>query len=287
MLIDGKQISKNVLREVASEAAIIYKNLKRKPGLNIILVGNNPASETYVRSKLKVCESVGISGVLTRLDSSASFSEIKSEIDNNNNNSEIDGILIQLPLPGHLDSEKLINYISSNKDVDGLTIENIGLLNSDKPNFIPATPYGIIKIFENLNINLQGKNIVIIGRSNIVGRPLFSLLSGKKYNSTVTLCNSYTQNLIKHTLNADILIVAAGKPGIINGEMVKEGVIVIDVGTNRVEDLNKKSGYRLIGDVDFESVSKKASLITPVPGGVGPMTIAMLMKNICFSASQR
>ena len=287
MLIDGKQISKNVLQEVTSEAVAIYKNLKRKPGLNIILVGNNPASETYVRSKLKVCESVGINGILTRFDSSVSFDEIKAEIVNNNNSSEIDGILIQLPLPDHLDSEKLINFISSNKDVDGLTIENIGLLNSDKPNFIPATPYGIIKIFENLNINLEGKNIVIIGRSNIVGRPMFSLLSGKKYNSTVTLCNSYTQNLDKYTSNADILIVAAGKPGIINGEMVKEGVIVIDVGTNRVEDLNKKKGYGLIGDVDFESVSKKASLITPVPGGVGPMTIAMLMKNICFSASKR
>jgi len=286
MLIDGKEISKKILKEISSDLRQISKNLGRSPALSIILIGNNAASETYVRAKIKACNEVGIKGELIRFDINVDSKTLMNEIDKLNNNSDIDGILLQLPVPKNLNERELIEQISPLKDVDGLTAENIGFLNSGAPRFIPATPYGIMEIFNRIGVTLSGKKVVIIGRSNIVGRPLFSLMSGRgeNSNSTVTLCHSYTENLSEFTLQADIIIVATGSANIVDGSMIKEGAIVIDVGINRVDDKSRKLGYRLTGDVDFKTANKKASYITPVPGGVGPMTITMLMKNVCNAA---
>jgi len=286
MLIDGKEISKKILKEISSDLRQISKNLGRSPALSIILIGNNAASETYVRAKIKACNEVGIKGDLIRFDVNVDSKTLMNEIDELNNNSDIDGILLQLPVPKNLNERELIEQINPLKDVDGLTAENIGFLNSGAPRFIPATPYGIMEIFNRIGVTLSGKKVVIIGRSNIVGRPLFSLMSGRgeNSNSTVTLCHSYTENLSEFTLQADIIIAATGSANIVDGSMIKEGAIVIDVGINRVDDKSRKSGYRLIGDVDFKTANKKASYITPVPGGVGPMTITMLMKNVCNAA---
>jgi len=288
MLIDGKEISKKILKEISSDLHQISKNLGRKPALSIILVGNNPASETYVKAKIKACSEVGIEGNLVRYDINVDSKTLIDQIDKLNKKIDIDGILLQLPVPKNLNERELIEHISPLKDVDGLTAENIGLLNSGTPRFIPATPYGIMEIFNRIGVSLSGKKVVIIGRSNIVGRPLFSLMSGKgeNSNSTVTLCHSYTKNLSEFTLNADIIIAATGSANILDGSMIKEGAIIIDVGINRLDDKSRKSGYKLIGDVDFETANKKASYITPVPGGVGPMTITMLMKNVCNAAKR-
>ena len=288
MLIDGKEISKKILKEISSDLHQISKNLGRKPALSIILVGNNPASETYVKAKIKACSEVGIDGNLIRFDINVDSKTLIDQIDKLNKKIDIDGILLQLPVPKNLNERELIEHISPLKDVDGLTAENIGLLNSGTPRFIPATPYGIMEIFNRIGVSLSGKKVVIIGRSNIVGRPLFSLMSGRgeNSNSTVTLCHSYTKNLSEFTLNADIIIAATGSANILDGSMIKEGAIIIDVGINRLDDKSRKSGYRLIGDVDFETANKKASYITPVPGGVGPMTITMLMKNVCNAAKR-
>ena len=288
MLIDGKEISKKILKEISSDLHQISKNLGRKPALSIILVGNNPASETYVKAKIKACSEVGIDGNLIRFDINVDSKTLIDQIDKLNKKIDIDGILLQLPVPKNLNERELIEHISPLKDVDGLTAENIGLLNSGTPRFIPATPYGIMEIFNRIGVSLSGKKVVIIGRSNIVGRPLFSLMSGKgeNSNSTVTLCHSYTKNLSEFTLNADIIIAATGSANILDGSMIKEGAIIIDVGINRLDDKSRKSGYKLIGDVDFETANKKASYITPVPGGVGPMTITMLMKNVCNAAKR-
>jgi len=288
MLIDGKEISKKILKEISSDLHQISKNLGRKPALSIILIGNNPASETYVKAKIKACSEVGIEGNLIRFDINVDSKTLIDQIDKLNKKIDIDGILLQLPVPKNLNERELIEHISPLKDVDGLTAENIGLLNSGTPRFIPATPYGIMEIFNRIGVSLSGKKVVIIGRSNIVGRPLFSLMSGRgeNSNSTVTLCHSYTKNLSEFTLNADIIIAATGSANILDGSMIKEGAIIIDVGINRLDDKSRKSGYRLIGDVDFETANKKASYITPVPGGVGPMTIAMLMKNVCNAAKR-
>ena len=286
MLIDGKEISKKILEEISNDLHQISKNLGRSPALSIILIGNNPASESYIKAKLKACSKVGIKGELIRFESDIDKNILKDEINNLNNNDDIDGILLQLPIPKNLNEREIIEFIDPTKDVDGLTSENIGFLNSGNPRFIPATPFGIMEIFRRVGINLPSKKVVIIGRSNIVGRPLFALMSGrgKNSNSTVTLCHSKTKNLSEFTLKADIVIAATGSINILNGSMIKNGAIVIDVGINRVEDESRKSGYKLVGDVDFESTKDKASLITPVPGGVGPMTIAMLMKNVCNAA---
>ncbi|MAV14745.1 MAG: bifunctional 5,10-methylene-tetrahydrofolate dehydrogenase/5,10-methylene-tetrahydrofolate cyclohydrolase [Chloroflexi bacterium] len=288
MLIDGKEISKKILKEISSDLHQISKNLGRKPALSIILIGNNPASETYVKAKIKACREVGIEGNLIRYDINVDSKTLIDQIDKLNKKIDIDGILLQLPVPKNLNERELIEHISPLKDVDGLTAENIGLLNSGTPRFIPATPYGIMEIFNRIGVSLSGKKVVIIGRSNIVGRPLFSLMSGRgeNSNSTVTLCHSYTKNLSEFTLNADIIIAATGSANILDGSMIKEGAIIIDVGINRLDDKSRKSGYKLIGDVDFETANKKASYITPVPGGVGPMTITMLMKNVCNAAKR-
>ena len=288
MLIDGKEISKKILKEISSDLHQISKNLGRKPALSIILIGNNPASETYVNAKIKACSEVGIEGNLIRFDINVDSKTLIDQIEKLNKKIDIDGILLQLPVPKNLNERELIEHISPLKDVDGLTAENIGLLNSGTPRFIPATPYGIMEIFNRIGVSLSGKKVVIIGRSNIVGRPLFSLMSGRgeNSNSTVTLCHSYTKNLSEFTLNADIIIAATGSANILDGSMIKEGAIIIDVGINRLDDKSRKSGYRLTGDVDFETANKKASYITPVPGGVGPMTITMLMKNVCNAAKR-
>ena len=284
MLIDGKEISKLVLNDLISEIKIVTSKIKRPPSLNIILVGDNPASLTYVQNKLKKCSEIGINGNLIKQSKDVKDQDISMLIDRLNKDKNVDGIILQLPIPIHLNSRKLIETISPLKDVDGLTSTNIGLLSTGNPRFIPATAYGIMEILRKEKILTQGKRIVVIGRSDIVGKPMVALLSGKDENATVTLCHSKTANLRDHTINADIVIVAVGKINILTGSMIKDGAVVIDVGINRVKNENAVRGYNIVGDVDLSSIKEKASLCTPVPGGVGPMTIAMLMKNVCEAA---
>jgi len=284
MLIDGKEISKLVLNDLINEIKIITNKIKRPPSLNIILVGDNPASLTYVQNKLKKCSEIGINGNLIKQSKDVKDQDISILIDRLNKDKNVDGIILQLPIPSHLNDRKLIETISPLKDVDGLTSTNIGLLSTGNPRFIPATAYGIMEILRKEKIVTQGKRIVVIGRSDIVGKPMVALLSGKDENATVTLCHSKTINLRDHTIDADIIIVAVGKVNILNGSMIKDGAVVIDVGINRVKNENTAKGYNIVGDVDLGSIKEKASLYTPVPGGVGPMTIAMLMKNVCEAA---
>ena len=284
MLIDGKEISKLVYKDIVNEINVITKKIQRPPSLNIILIGDNPSSLTYVNNKLKKCKEIGISGNLIKKPKNIDEQSVISIINELNQDEKVDGIIVQLPIPNHLNERILIEKISPLKDVDGLTATNIGLLSIGKPRFIPATAYGIMEILKNENIISEGKNIVVIGRSNIVGKPMVALLSGKDENATVTVCHSKTINLKQHTLNADVIIVAVGKPNILDSSMIKEGAIVIDVGINRIENKENSKGFSIVGDVDFNSILKKASSITPVPGGVGPMTIAMLMKNVCEAA---
>ena len=284
MLIDGKEISKLVLNDLINEIKIITNKIKRPPSLNIILVGDNPASLTYVQNKLKKCSEIGINGNLIKQSKDVKDQDISILIDRLNKDKNVDGIILQLPIPSHLNDRNLIETISPLKDVDGLTSTNIGLLSTGNPRFIPATAYGIMEILRKEKIVTQGKRIVVIGRSDIVGKPMVALLSGKDENATVTLCHSKTINLRDHTIDADIIIVAVGKVNILNGSMIKDGAVVIDVGINRVKNENTAKGYNIVGDVDLGSIKEKASLYTPVPGGVGPMTIAMLMKNVCEAA---
>ena len=284
MLIDGKEISKLVLNDLINEIKIVTNKIKRPPSLNIILVGDNPASLTYVQSKLKKCSEIGINGNLIKQSKDVKDQDILILIDRLNKDKKVDGIILQLPIPTHLNDRKLIETISPLKDVDGLTSTNIGLLSTGNPRFIPATAYGIMEILRKEKIVTQGKRIVVIGRSDIVGKPMVAMLSGKDENATVTLCHSKTVNLSDHTINADIVIVAVGKTNILTGSMIKDGAVVIDVGINRVKNENAVRGYNIVGDADLSSIKEKASLYTPVPGGVGPMTIAMLMKNVCEAA---
>ena len=284
MLIDGKEISKLVLNDLINEIKIVTNKIKRTPSLNIILVGDNPASLTYVQNKLKKCSEIGINGNLINQSKDVKDQDISMLIDRLNKDKKVDGIILQLPIPTHLNDRKLIETISPLKDVDGLTSTNIGLLSTGNPRFIPATAYGIMEILRKQKIAIQGKRIVVIGRSDIVGKPMVAMLSGKDENATVTLCHSKTVNLSDHTINADIVIVAVGKTNILTGSMIKDGAVVIDVGINRVKNENAVRGYNIVGDADLSSIKEKASLYTPVPGGVGPMTIAMLMKNVCEAA---
>ena len=284
MLIDGKEISKLVLNDLINEIKIVTNKIKRPPSLNIILVGDNPASLTYVQSKLKKCSEIGINGNLIKQSKKVKDQDISILINRLNKDKNVDGIILQLPIPTHLNDRKLIETINPLKDVDGLTSTNIGLLSTGNPRFIPATAYGIMEILRKEKIVTQGKRIVVIGRSDIVGKPMVALLSGKDENATVTLCHSKTLNLRDHTIKADIVIVAVGKVNILTGSMIKDGAVVIDVGINRVKNENAVKGYNIVGDVDLSSIKEKASLYTPVPGGVGPMTIAMLMKNVCEAA---
>lgn len=287
-IIDGKKISGKIKEEIKAEV----NSLKQRgivPHLSVILVGDNDASKIYVKMKEKACTKVGITSETIRLNKSTSETKLLQIINSLNNNSGVHGILVQLPLPSHINEFSVIEAITPEKDVDGFHPTNLGRLVIDTENtFVPATPYGIIELLSRYNVTIEGKHAVILGRSNIVGKPLGLLFLRKKNsgNATVTYCHSRTKNLSSITKTADILVAAMGKAEFIKKDMVKSGVIVIDVGMNRVEDASKKRGYRLVGDVDFEQVSKVSSMITPVPGGVGPMTIAMLLKNTTLSAQK-
>ena len=278
-------------------AVAIYDSFKKRldilskkgiiPGLCVILVGDNPASQIYVKTKSKKLQSLGLRSKNIYLDTDVSQNELIQIISGLNQDSNYHGILVQMPLPSHIDSQEIINSIDSTKDVDGFHPENVGWLSIGKPRFIPCTPKGIMKIFKHYNIELSGKDIVVIGRSNIVGRPMSVLVSsnGEWSNGTCTICHSRTKNLEQYTRNADVVISAIGKPNYLKADMIKKGSIIIDVGINRVEAENDK-GYKIIGDVDYNSVIDKVSFITPVPGGVGPMTIAMLVENTIEAAEQ-
>lgn len=280
-LLDGKEISAQIKEEIKAEVAAMIDNDIRPPHLAAILVGEDPASQTYVASKEKNCQSVGIISTAYRLPENTTEEELLKSIDFLNKDDEVDGFIVQLPLPKHLNEEKVIKLIDPTKDVDGFHPENIGKMVLGEDTYLPATPYGIMELIKRYDIDTTGKNCVVLGRSHIVGTPMSILMSrnSKPGNATVTLCHSRTENIKEIAAQADILIAAVGKPHFVTADMVKEGAIVVDVGIHRIEDASKKSGFRLIGDVDFEEVSKKASYITPVPGGVGLMTIAGLLLN--------
>ena len=281
IILDGKKTANDIKNEIAKEVEILKSKGLKVPHLAAILVGNDGASLTYVNSKVKACDKVGFNSTLIHLKDTISQEQLLQEIENLNNNNDIDGYIVQLPLPKHIDEQKVLMAVNPNKDVDGFHPTNVGKMTLELPTFLPATPFGILELLERYKIETQGKNVVVLGRSHIVGRPISILLSQKRKvgNATVTLCHSRTKNLRDFTKKADIIIAAIGIPEFLTGEMVKDGVVIVDVGITRVKDVTKKRGYRLVGDVHFDSVSKKASYITPVPGGVGPMTIAMLLKN--------
>lgn len=280
-LLDGKTLSQTIKEEIKQEVDKRIARGKKRPHLAAILVGTDGASETYVGHKVKSCQQVGFESTLLRFDNDATEQEVLNAVDKLNNDDDIDGFIVQLPLPKHINEEKIINAINPNKDVDGFHPSNVGKLTLGLPTYISATPKGIITLLERNNIATEGKHCVVIGRSNIVGRPMSILMSqsGNSGNATVTLCHSRTQNLKEICLQADILIVALGKAEFVTADMVKEGATVIDVGITRVKDESKKSGYILKGDVKFDEVAPKCSFITPVPGGVGPMTVVSLMQN--------
>ena len=284
-IIDGKMISNLIKQEIKSEVDQIIKNGERVPHLAAVLVGNDGASLTYVGSKVRSCEQVGFDSTLVKLPDNISQNDLLLKIEDLNNDDKIDGFIVQLPLPKHIDEDKVLMAVNPNKDVDGFHPTNFGKMALNMETFIPATPYGIIELLKRYNINTSGKNTVVIGRSNIVGRPISILLSrkGNPGDSTVTLVHSRTNNLENFTKKADIIVSALGVPDFIKSSMVKDGVIIIDVGITRVKDDSHPKGYVIKGDVDFNSVKEKTSYITPVPGGVGPMTIAMLLKNTLFS----
>lgn len=283
-IIDGKSISSGIKSEIKSETEILKSGKGIVPGLAFILAGENPASVVYVRNKGKACEELGFYSVTERLPENASEESIIGLIKDFNQNSRIHGILVQLPLPGHINEQKIIETIDYTKDVDGFHPVNAGRMMTGEKCFIPCTPYGIVELLKRSNVETEGKNVVVIGRSNIVGKPVANLLMRKEFNSTVTVCHSKTVNIKQHISGADIVIAAIGKAGFVKRDFIKEGSVIIDVGINRTENPGSKSGYKLTGDVDFEDCYEKCRLITPVPGGVGPMTIAMLMKNTLDSA---
>ncbi|MDW8333221.1 MAG: bifunctional methylenetetrahydrofolate dehydrogenase/methenyltetrahydrofolate cyclohydrolase FolD, partial [Bacteroidia bacterium] len=259
----------------------------RKPGLATILVGEHPASAAYVRNKLAACEAVGINGLPVYLDKNIGRSELLHRIETLNAQDDVDGILVQLPLPQHIDEREVIRAISPDKDVDGFHPYNLGALATSSEGFVPATPAGVAELLKRNGIATAGCEVVIVGRSNIVGTPMALLLSRPGMDATVTLCHSHTRDLHRHTLRAEILIVAAGKQGLIRADMVREGAVVVDVGIHRLPAPERPSGYRLVGDVDFDAVAPKTSAITPVPGGVGPMTVAMLLHNTLTAFMRR
>ena len=280
-ILDGQLVSQATKDELKLKVAQLVAEGKKVPHLAAILVGNNGASETYVGSKVRTCEEIGFHSTLVRLEDTISEFKLLETIEQLNNDPDVDGILVQLPLPKHISDEKVINAIHPSKDVDGFHPISVGKMVQSLPTFIPATPHGIMLMLEHYKINTKGMHAVVIGRSNIVGRPMSILLSANTNpgNCTVTICHSATKNLKELCLQADIIVAALGKPEFVTADMVKDGAIVIDVGITRVADATKKRGYALKGDVQFDTVSPKCSWITPVPGGVGPMTIAALMKN--------
>ena len=279
VLLDGKILSAKIKEEVKVEVTQIVKEKNITPGLAVILVGNDAASATYVASKAKACKDAGIYSVVHEMPESITQEELLETINMMNNNPKLDGILVQLPLPKHIDTTTVLEAINPLKDVDGFHPYNVGRMVSNLDSFLPATPFGVMRMFEEHNIELSGKDVVVIGSSDIVGKPMASLLINKK--ATVTVCNSRTKDLKAHTSKADIVIIAVGVPYLLKEDMVKDGAVVIDVGINRLET------GKLVGDADFESLKDKCSHLTPVPGGVGPMTIAMLLKNTIKAAKLR
>lgn len=288
-ILDGKLAAQAIKEELKIDVAQRANEGKKIPHLAAILVGNNGASETYVAAKVKACEESGFKSTLIRFEEEVSEMKLLEKIEELNNNPDIDGILVQLPLPKHISDEKVIKAIDADKDVDGFHPINIGRMVQGQATFIPATPYGIMLLLTHYKIDTKGKHAVVIGRSNIVGRPMSILLSENKNpgNCTVTLCHSQTNDIKAFCLQADIIVAALGKPEFVTADMVKEGAIVIDVGITRVKDETKKSGFKLKGDVQYDTVAPKCSWITPVPGGVGPMTIAALLKNTYNACLQK
>ena len=286
-LIDGKKTSAEIKAEIAQEVKQMVAEGKRAPHLAAVLVGHDGGSETYVAHKIKSCEEVGFKSSLIRFEADATEQQILDTVDKLNNDPDVDGFIVQLPLPKHINEQKIIEAISPKKDVDGFHPVNLGRLVAGLDTFVSATPSGIVDLIKRYNIETSGKHCVIIGRSNIVGRPLSILMSQKGIDATVTVCHSRTENLKEIAASADILVAALGRPGFVTTDMVKNGAAVIDVGTTRVPSTETKSGFRLKGDVDFENVSPKCSYITPVPGGVGPMTICSLLKNTLKAAKLR
>ncbi|CCG53988.1 Bifunctional protein FolD : methylenetetrahydrofolate dehydrogenase and methenyltetrahydrofolate cyclohydrolase [Flavobacterium indicum GPTSA100-9 = DSM 17447] len=280
-LLDGKKVSEDIKNEIAAEVQKMRDKGEKVPHLAAIIVGNDGASLTYVGSKVKACERVGFESTLIKMPSTTSEKELLKKIEELNQDTNIDGFIVQLPLPPQIDTQEVLMAIDPSKDVDGFHPENFGKMALDMSTFIPATPFGILELLERYNVQTQGKHTVVIGRSHIVGRPMSILMGRKGFpgNSTVTLTHSHTKNLNQITSQADIVISALGVPNFLKAEMIKDDAVIIDVGITRVEDPTTEKGYKIVGDVDFENVSKKASYITPVPGGVGPMTIAMLLKN--------
>lgn len=285
-LLDGKLLAQKIKEEIASEVKKIKLDGAKIPHLAAILVGNDGASETYVGSKVKSCEEVGFKSTLIRLNRDVTEQELLAEIHMLNNDDDIDGFIVQLPLPKHIDEQKIVQTIDPSKDVDGFHPVNVGKMVQNLPCFLPATPYGILQLLQRNNIPTEGKHCVVVGRSNIVGMPMSILMARKGYpgDCTVTLCHSRTANLKEEIQRADIVVAALGKPEFITADMVKEGAVVIDVGITRVQDYSKKSGFSLKGDVNFKEVAPKCSYITPVPGGVGPMTVVSLMLNTLQAA---
>jgi methylenetetrahydrofolate dehydrogenase (NADP+)/methenyltetrahydrofolate cyclohydrolase len=288
-LLDGKKTSEEINNEIAAEVNKMKEKGEKVPHLAAVIVGNDGASLTYVGSKVKACERVGFESTLVRMPGTTSEMELLKKIEELNQDDDIDGFIVQLPLPKQIDTQKVIMAIDPSKDVDGFHPENFGKMALDMTSFIPATPFGILELLERYNVQTTGKHTVVIGRSHIVGRPMSILMGRKGFpgNSTVTLTHSHTKNINQITTQADIIITALGVPNYLKAEMIKDDAVVIDVGITRVADETSEKGYKITGDVDFENVSKKASFITPVPGGVGPMTIAMLLKNTLLAREQR
>lgn len=288
-ILDGKLISNQIKNEIAETVRQLKDKGEKVPHLVAILVGNDGASLTYVGSKVKSCERVGFKSTLIKMPNTTSETELLKKIDELNQDDDIDGFIVQLPLPKQIDTQKVIMAIDPDKDVDGFHPTNFGKMALDMTTFIPATPFGILELIERYGVETQGKHTVVIGRSHIVGRPMSILMGRKGFpgNSTVTLTHSHTKNIAQITTQADIIITALGVPNYLKAEMVKDDAVIIDVGITRVADDTTEKGYRITGDVDYENVSKKASFITPVPGGVGPMTIAMLLKNTLLARERK
>ena len=287
-LIDGKAVSEQVKQEIAAEVEEIIANGGKRPHLAAILVGHDGGSETYVANKVKACKVCGFKSTLIRFEDDVTEGELLAKVDELNKDADVDGFIVQLPLPKHIEAEKVIEAIDYRKDVDGFHPVNVGRMAIGLPCYMSATPCGILELIRRYKIETQGKKCVILGRSNIVGKPMGALMMQKGYpgDATVTVCHSRSLNLVQECREADIIIAAMGQPHFVKADMVKEGAVVIDVGTTRVPDATRKSGFRLTGDVDFENVAPKCSFITPVPGGVGPMTIVSLMKNTLLAGTK-
>ncbi|MCD4697961.1 MAG: bifunctional methylenetetrahydrofolate dehydrogenase/methenyltetrahydrofolate cyclohydrolase FolD [Bacteroidales bacterium] len=285
-IIDGKETAKTIKQEIAKEVSSMIDNDDKTPHLAAILVGDDPASQTYVSAKEKACKEVGFVSSIYRLPAGSSEKKVLEVVSFLNHDDEVDGFIVQLPLPDHIDENKIIQHIKPSKDIDGFHPVNIGRMTLNLPSYISATPFGILQLIERYKIETEGKRVVVMGRSHIVGSPMSILLSRKTYpgNATVTLCHSRTKNLKQIAKSADILIVAMGKQGFVTADMVQDDAVVIDVGIHRIPSDKTKSGFRLVGDVDFDNVSRKVSYITPVPGGVGPMTIVSLLMNTLKAA---